>query len=148
MSLTETTILLKFHTFCVNSLVFCQIIVTLFTICTCQCDFYSHNFHLRHINLYFFLCANASVKEKFAHKKKASTCVARSRITETLEKVNSSLTFLFYGTSLLDSLYCYLTQRQSSLVNVLSLYYTCYGRKKIISYIYSVMISISHFMLS
>lgn len=99
MSLTETTILFQFHTLCVNSLVFCQIIVTLFTICTCQCDFYSHNFHLRHIKMCFLFYANVSVNEKFAHKKKASTCVARSRITESLEKVKySSYVFLCFLT--------------------------------------------------
>ena len=51
MSLTKRTILLGFHTFSVDSFVLGQIVITLFTLCTCQCDLNSHNFHL-HFQLY------------------------------------------------------------------------------------------------
>lgn len=141
MCLTETTILLCFHTLSVDSLVLCQIVITLFTLCTCQCDFNSHNFHL-HLKLYdFSLCASkrcmsqdtlcslitlrfislalhavcrlvtsvlfarilhktlltnlriALLFSKIAHKKKASTCVATTRITEPIRKVKQNIDF-------------------------------------------------------
>lgn len=42
----EFTILFLFHSFRMVFLFFCRIVITLLTLCTCQCNFYTHNFHL------------------------------------------------------------------------------------------------------
>ena len=46
MSLTELTVLFSFHTFWMVLFLFCHVVITLFTFCACQCDFYAHDFHL------------------------------------------------------------------------------------------------------
>ena len=44
MSFADSTIFLDFHSVWMCLFVFCSIVVTLFTFCTCQCDFYAHDF--------------------------------------------------------------------------------------------------------
>lgn len=46
MSLTEFAVFFCLQTFWVIFLFFCHVVITLFTFCTCQCDFYAHDFHL------------------------------------------------------------------------------------------------------
>ena len=46
MFLTELTIFLCFHSVRMSLLLFCHVVITLFAFCTCQCDFYAHDFHL------------------------------------------------------------------------------------------------------
>lgn len=44
MSFTEFAVFLCLQTFWVIFLFFCHVVITLFTFCTCQCDFYAHDF--------------------------------------------------------------------------------------------------------
>ena len=44
MSLAELTVLFGLHTFRMVLFFLCHVVITLFTFCTCQCDFYAHDF--------------------------------------------------------------------------------------------------------
>lgn len=61
MSLTEFTIFFCFHSVWMILFFFCHVVVTLFTFCTCQCDFYAHDFHL-----HVFIIADSIGRLSFA----------------------------------------------------------------------------------
>jgi hypothetical protein len=69
MASAELTILLCFHPVWMCLLIFCHVIITLFAICTCQCNLYAHTIHLRFLFVaqYYPLMSRRLSR----HKKKA-----------------------------------------------------------------------------
>ncbi len=93
MRLTESTIFFCFHSVRVCFLILCHIVITLFTILTCQCYLNTHNFPPP----YYFLILR--------HKKKTSS-IARYRITNAPLKVKENiLFFLLYFIDCLTNLF-------------------------------------------